>query len=152
MLGPETMRNAATLLLVTMSLSTQIGCETSCGERKAPLLWSEGIVTETNGLRSYETTPIDGTWLHFPSYRRFKLPHGFGTKGLSIDAYVSLADDAPASEDDGPSKFAIASSGEVLATLLDDNNVIVENATCENGYYLYVQITEKGAVPAEADR
>jgi len=106
-------------------------------------LWADGIVSETQGGRVYETTPLNGTWLHFPSYRQFELPHGFGTKDVSIEAYVSLTVAQPAASGVEAQKFVLASSGEVYRTIADENTVIVENGTCENEYYLFVRITDE---------
>jgi hypothetical protein len=143
------MHKALISLLATMSPVLLLGCDTSCGKRGEPLLWADGITTTSNGLRSYETTPIDSTWLHFPSYRQFRLPHGLGTRDLAIVAYLSLAVDKPVPADGSAQRFALSTSAEVLATIEDENTVIVENSTCENDYYLFVNITEKA--PASAD-
>jgi hypothetical protein len=146
------MHKAALLLLVTMIGWSQAGCGTSCGKREDPLLWSDGTITERSGVRVYETTPTTATWLHFPSYRRFKLPHGFGTMAPSVDTWVSLAVDRPVSNDGDPQKFATNTAAEVLVTIPDENTLVVENATCENDYYLYVRITDKAAVPADSSQ
>ncbi|HMA92167.1 MAG TPA: hypothetical protein VKP30_05745 [Polyangiaceae bacterium] len=128
-------------LLLTLALM-QSGCGTSCGRKEEPQPWADGITREVSGTRVYESTPVDGLWLHFPSYRKFKFVHGFGTKDLSVEAYVSLAEDEPAKTGDA-TKVAIASSAEVLATFVDENTVVVENTTCENDYYLFVRISER---------
>lgn len=141
--------NRVVLLTLTMTVATlSTGCDTSCGEKKDPLLWADGVTRQVNGVRIYETTPIDGTWLHFPSYRKFELPHGFGTKDIAIDPYVALADPRPAADSDA-GKFELSSSGDVLVTISDENKVIVENTTCENDYYLFVRITDKSSRPEE---
>jgi hypothetical protein len=145
------MQTAWIALSATLSLATLFGCDTSCGKHVEPLLWADGVSsTAPSGLRTYATTPIDGTWLHFPSYRRFRLPHGFGNRDVSIQPYISLAVDRPAAVDGGSTNFAIASSGEVLATIEDENNVIVENSTCENTYYLFVSIKENSTATPDA--
>jgi hypothetical protein len=139
------MRLVATLTSILFALPFLNGCQTSCGHRGNAVLWSDGIVSERNGARIYETTAVRDTWLHFPSYRRFRLPHGFGTKDVSIETYISLAEDAPAADSDEPTKFAVASSGDVLVSIEDDNHVVVENETCENDFYLFVRITDQSS-------
>lgn len=138
------MKRALLLPLLLSSALMQFGCDTSCGRKEAPQPWADGVKREVNGTRVYESTPIDGVWLHFPSYRKFEFVHGFGTKDLSVEAYVSLAEDEPAKAGDA-TKFAIASSAEVLATFVDENTVVVENTTCENDYFLFVRISERGS-------
>lgn len=131
---------ALSLTLPTALLS---GCGTSCGDKRAALLWADGITRQVGETRIYETTPIDGTWLHFPSYRKFELPHGFGTKDVAVDLYVSLADPEPAKHAEA-TNFETSSSGEVLVSIPDADTLIVENTTCENDYYLFVRIADRG--------
>jgi hypothetical protein len=136
--------------LATLSFVSLPGCDTSCGKRGEPLLWADGhTFASPNGLRTYETTPIDASWLHFPSYRRFRLPHGLGTKDVSIEPYVSLAVDRPAADGDA-TRIAVSTAAEVLATIEDENTVIVENTTCENAYYLFVRINEQPTLSEDA--
>lgn len=141
------MKRHALLLTVVLALSS-FGCGTSCGEKQEPLLWADGVTRQSGGTRIYETTPINGTWLHFPSYRKFSLPHAFGTKDVAIDLYVSLADPEPAKNAIG-TKFETSSSGEALVTIPDENTVVVENTTCENDYYLFARITDRGTLASE---
>jgi hypothetical protein len=141
------MKRLGSLLLTVLLALPCFGCGTSCGDKKEPLLWAEGITRQAGGTRIYETTPIDGTWLHFPSYRKFSLPHAFGTKDVAIDIYVSLADPEPVKNAVG-AKFETSSSGEALVTIPDESTVIVENTTCENDYYLFVRITDRATLAA----
>jgi hypothetical protein len=143
------MHKAALLLVATIIGWTQVGCGTSCASREDPLLWSDGSTTEQGGVRYYETTPITATWLHFPSHRQFKLPHGLGTTDIAVDAYVSLAVDKPVSNDGDRQKFATGTSAEVLVTIADANTLVVENTTCENDYYLFVRVKDKGTAPVD---
>jgi hypothetical protein len=121
------------------------GCQTSCGDKDStPVLWADGIVTGTEGNRVYQTTERRGTWLHFPSYRAFRFPHNFGTDNYEVTAYVSLDDDSPAVSDaDGTTEqLAIASGNIVVLNEWTENELVVENGTCENEYYLYLRIEE----------
>jgi hypothetical protein len=153
------MLKAALLLLATMTAFSQAGCSTSCGKHMDPLLWADGTVRESNGERIYETTPIDAPWLHFPSYRRFKLPHGFGTMNVGIETYLSLDVEQPVAssssdagtDDVSSTKFAATISAEVLTTIADPNTVIIENTTCENAYYVFARITDKSSGSADAE-
>lgn len=141
------MRRLGFLLMVVLALPG-FGCGTSCGDKKEPLLWADGVTRQVGTTRIYETTPINGTWLHFPSYRKFLLPHGFGTKDVGIDVYVSLGDPAPADDAVGTT-FETSSSGEALASIPDEDTVVVENTTCENDYYLFAVITDRGSLASE---
>lgn len=123
------------------------GCQSSCGESSDPVLWADGITTGTEGSRVYQTTAISDTWLHFPSARAFRFPHNFNTTNITIAAYVSLNEDEPVSADDSepPASFAIASGNVVVLSDVTKNELVVENGTCENNYYLYLRITEAAA-------
>jgi hypothetical protein len=119
------------------------GCETSCGEESEPVLWADGIVLEEDGQKTYLSTSVDGKWLHFPSYRRFRLRHGFGTANVLPMAWVSM-DERPVAkgETDVPKEFAIASGNVIVFTERTENDVVVENGTCENDYYVLVKLTK----------
>jgi hypothetical protein len=144
------MQKAWIALSAILICASQLGCQTSCGKHEEPLLWADGITSGPNGQRTYRTTPIDGTWLHFPSYRRFRLPHHLGTRDPSIKAYISLAADRPVLPDAGGTDFALSTAAEVLVTIEDENTVVVENTTCENSYYLFVSISENPSSSADA--
>lgn len=144
------MQKAWIVLSAVLIFASQLGCSTSCGKHEEPLLWADGITSGSDGQRTYRTTPMEGTWLHFPSYRRFRLPHHLGTRDPSIEAYVSLAVDRPVQPDAGGTNFAVSTAAEVLVTIEDENTVVVENTTCENSYYLFVRISEKPGSSVDA--
>jgi hypothetical protein len=139
------MQKLALSLALAILCPTIAGCETSCGERRDPVLWADGIVFEQDGKETYLTTPVDGKWLHFPSYRQFRLRHGFDTKNIDISAWVSM-DERPVSkgETEPPKEFAVASGNVIVVTELTENDVVVENGTCENDYYILVKLAKLG--------
>jgi len=131
-------------MLALSGLALQ-GCQTSCGKSEDPVLWADGVTTTNSGVETYLTTPIDGKWLHFPSYRSFRLPHHFGTTDIALEAWVSF-DEHPVTSNasDPPTEFAIAGGNVVVVTELTKDELIVKNSTCENGYYLLARITKRG--------
>jgi hypothetical protein len=129
-------------LLAALALSGfgLYGCQTSCGEHRDPLLWADGIKPSK---KVYLTTAIDGNWLHFPSYRSYRLPHNFGTKNISVDTYVAFEENPVKSGTTEPStELATASGSVLLVTEVNTNDIVVENGTCENDYYMLVRITD----------
>lgn len=120
------------------------GCQTSCGDHRDPLLWADGIHSVTkSGNPMYQTTAVDDAWLHFPSYRAFRLPHHLGTTNVGIEAYVSF-DEKPVGKgtSDPPNDFAVVSGNLLTVTNLTDQEAVVENSTCENDYYMLVRIVD----------
>jgi hypothetical protein len=125
----------AALFLSSLGLC---GCQASCGESTEPVLWTDGIITPSG---VYLSTAIDDKWLHFPSHRSFRLRHNFGTKNVHFDAYVSF-EEQPLNHGESqiPSDFAVASGNILVETETNENDIVVKNDTCENDYYMLVQI------------
>jgi len=121
------------------------GCDTSCdaGE-SAPIPWAEGRTTVTeSGSRIYESTPLDGTWLHFPSGRRFSFAHGLGTEYLDVESYLSFRPRPFAEPNEDPGSMVAASGNLVVISESSAEVVTVRNDTCENDYYLFVRIVAR---------
>lgn len=138
-------------LLAALALSGfgLYGCQTSCGEQRDPVLWADGITQESGGRCVYQTTAVDGRWLHFPSNRAFRLPHHFGTTNIDIHPYISF-EEKPVSRgtSDPPAELAIVSGNTFTVTEWTEDEIVVENGSCENDYYVFVQITNMDKDPA----
>jgi hypothetical protein len=133
----------AVLAMLSLGL---YGCQTSCADDSEPVAWADGITSvDKNGHRVYQTTAVDDAWLHFPSHRAFRLHHGFGTKNIGVDAWVSF-EEKPVGRgtSEPPADFAIVSGNVLTVTDVTDNEIVVENSTCENDYYMLVRITDLG--------
>ena len=114
-------------------------CDTSCAdEGQTPILYSDGFVEEAEGGRVYMTTPYDGTWLHFPSQRRFRLTHNLGTRSYTFSTYVSFHP-TPLPEDGDIHGLTEAAGNEVVFEALTEQYVQVRNDTCSE-FYLLVRL------------
>jgi hypothetical protein len=123
------------------------GCNTRCAEDdQEPILYSDGLTETSPSGRVFMTSPWDGTWLHFPSHRRFLLEHRLGTRSYTPHAYLSYVSD-PGAKDSG--KFSEAAGNEVVFESLDEDAVEVKNDTCSD-LYLLVRIETDAASGAEA--
>lgn len=127
-------------------------CQNSCGSgNQQPILYVDGkIHTSADGLsRIYESTPFDGEWLHFPSYRRFKLQHNLGTVDYSPQMYIAFGSNPiPANGDAGD--VALASGDVALIENLGSCSMQVLNNTCSE-QYLYVRIQVPVAIDTGLD-
>ncbi|MBN1610384.1 MAG: hypothetical protein JW940_27395 [Polyangiaceae bacterium] len=133
--------------VVILCLLALLGCNTSCGQDdQEPILYSDGITETTASGRVFMTSPWDGTWLHFPSHRRFLLEHRLGTRSYAPHAYLSFAEH-PGAKDGG--KFSEAAGNEVVFESLDEDALQVKNDTCSD-FYLLVRIEADAPSGAEA--
>ena len=118
-------------------------CQTSCGNsNQQPLPYVDGIThTTTNGTEQiYETTPYDGEWLDFQSYRRFRLIHKLETTNYSIDARIAFSSNPVPKDSDASSDVAFASGDVVVVEQINADSLQVRNDTCSQ-QYLYVRLT-----------
>jgi hypothetical protein len=140
---------ALVVLLLGTSL-TPLGCETSCGDGDSdPVLWVDGSSTTADGTLTYESTPMNGTWLHFPSGRRFRLVHDLGTANLSIQAYLSFRPQPLGSDPSERGSFVMVSGNVALVSNVTEESLMVENNSCENDYYLFVRAVGHDTSTAE---
>jgi hypothetical protein len=140
-------RQVAQGFWLSLFAATLNGCETSCADKgQAPILYSDGIVEESEAGRVYMTTPYDGTWLHFPSQRRFRLQHGLGTTSLMPSAYVSFYPNPV--PPDGGGGLSEAAGNEVIYEAVTEQYVQVRNDTCSE-FFLLVRL--ETAQPSSGD-
>jgi hypothetical protein len=116
-------------------------CQTSCGNgNQQPVLYVDGKTHTDGSLRVYETTPFDGEWLDFPSYRRFQLQHNLGTKDYTPVLYIAFDNYPVPANSDAGGDVAIASGDVAVIDDIEPNSLSIRNATCSE-QYLYVKIT-----------
>ncbi len=126
-------------------------CQTSCGDaNQQPINYADGKTHTEDGLRIYETTPRDGEWLHFPSYRRFKLEHNLKTTAYTPFILIAFSSHPVASISDASDDVAIASGDVAVIEKIGDNSMIIRNDTCSE-QYLYVKLTAGIDVDAGAN-
>ncbi len=147
MLGSAGMRRCLLSCLASMVLTCNLtGCQTSCGPSdQASVRWTEGKVVTRGAERLYRSTPLDGTWLHFPSHRSFRLEHGLRTKDIVIQSYLSYSSNPVPKGSVSPAGFAQAGGEVVVISEVTADAVVLENDTCENDFYLFVNISAPAA-------
>lgn len=132
------------LLVLALGAVAITGCQTSCGDHESAVLWAEGTSKTTPTSVTYQTTAVDGQWLHFPSYRSFRLPHHFGTKDFSIEVYVATTEHpVPKGETQIPDEFILSNGSIATITDFTEDDLVITNGSCENSYYLFVRLTKQ---------
>jgi hypothetical protein len=112
-----------------------------------PILFTEGITDDAG--TTYETTPIDGTWLHFPAGRRFDLRHNLRGRVITVQSYVSFRDRLSPEEEDeddaeNPNNFTESAGNLVVyEKSLDPQVIRIRNDSCENSLYVRIVATSR---------
>lgn len=122
-------------LLGNFALGCSPPCETSASE---PVSYDGG--TRANGV--YETSPIDGQYLHFPGGRRYALRHGLETQPQVVNTYVAF-EEYPLKENN----ISEAAGNQAVIEIVDSEVVQVRNDTCDD---LYMRLVATGSSPADA--
>lgn len=121
-----------------LSLCLTPACQTSCAPgNQAVILWADGITNVTQ--RTYESTPYDGEWLHYPSNRRFEFPHRLGTTDYTIAAYVAFNNHPVVTDGIGTSDIALAAGDIMVIERKSEDTLVVRNDTCSEEY-LYIRL------------
>jgi hypothetical protein len=94
----------------------------------------------------YETTPFDGEWLHFPTYRRFSLVHHLHTTDITPIMWVAFSSN-PIPLDGDAGDVALASGDVAIIERIDPDAIQIRNDTCSE-QYLYVKITAPNVLDA----
>lgn len=81
----------------------------------------------------YESSRVDGEYLHFPRGREYRLHHGLANTPYGFTAYLSFSS-MPL--DSGG--FTESAGNQVIFERVSDEVVRVRNDTCEEGFYLRV--------------
>ena len=115
----------------------QPGCSGTCSTS------GQNAIEYTGGDRvgpSYETTPVDGTWLDFPAGRRYKLMHHFGTTRYRYSGYLAFDPHPVPQYEGGVGNFSQAAGNELIYENPNPDFLQVRNDTCAE-YYLRVVVT-----------
>ena len=116
-------------------------CQTSCENNdQQPIPYKDGIKHPDPvdpAQTDYESTPLDGEWLHFPGYRRFLLYHNLHTMDYTALTMYIAFDSVPFHGDAGD--VAIASGDVALIEAKTADTLQIRNDTCSE-QYLYVKI------------
>lgn len=126
----------ALMALALVALLAGVGCETSCGDSdQRAISYADGQVTSYGERGVYQTSPLDGTWLHFPSQRRFVLEHGLGTTDVAVAASLAF-NEHPFDRGTG---FSAAAGDEVVVEEIGEDSIQVRNDTCAE-FFLHVRV------------
>ena len=131
---------ALALVLVPISGSAGLGCDTSCddgGDKSDPPVVYEGGSTNA-ALSSYESDSWDGPYLKFPPQRTYDFHHGLGRRPSAVLSYVGFSESPLGSNGDG--NISEAAGNEVIIEWVDEQVVRVRNDTCETFYLRLVAL------------
>ena len=108
------------------------GCD--CGREEGDPVYYAGGRTDPTGTR-YESTPLYGTWLHFPGGRRYRLRHSLVDAPSEVLVYLAFRED-PLREGE-PGNVSLAAGNAALIEAAEEDFIQVRNDTCSE-YYLRV--------------
>jgi hypothetical protein len=123
-------RNRANVLVLSLALlGASMGCANDC---PGDLIRFEGGIT--NSSRTYyQSSPIEGPFLHFPGGRAYEFVHGLRERPSEVHAWVSFSE-TPLIANEGS---MAESAGNQSSISIGDEVFRVHNATCAE-FWLYV--------------
>lgn len=127
------------LLIAAFASSLALGCNPPCATSESDAVSYDGGTT-VSGV--YETSPIDGQYLHFPGGRRYSLHHGLETTPQLISAYVAF-EEYPLKENN----ISTAAGNQLVIEVVDGEFVQVHNDTCDE---LYLRVVASGGGASDA--
>lgn len=103
------------------------GCQ-DCDTSGVEVKFSQG--TTSADRTHYESSPVDGEWLHFPPGRRYQLRHNLREGFLTVQSYVAFPDDRDSGK--SPTSYAEAAGNQVVFETEDvpPDVIQVRNDTC----------------------
>lgn len=126
------MVRAALLLLLAL---LQFGCGACDTTNQEPIVYREGITTQSDNLWIYESTAVNDDWLHFPAGRIFDLVHGLPGTPQRWSADVSFKSRLEPEEGSGstqdPNNAARAAGNQVVVDAKWGPDIVrIRNDTC----------------------
>jgi hypothetical protein len=127
--------------LVTAAFASclALGCSPPCETSTSEAVTYDGG-TKANGV--YESSAINGQYLHFPGGRRYALRHGLSTTPQVISIFVAF-EEYPLKENN----FSPAAGNQAVIEVVDSEIVQVRNDTCDD---LYVRVVASGGGVSDA--
>ncbi len=120
-------------LALAGGLTLLSGC--GCGkENDRTVVFADGLVVGNE----YQSSAVEGPWLHFPGGRRYHLIHFLGAAPTRYEAYLAF-------EEYDPSEFTIGTGNSARFREVNDEYLVVENDTCA-GFYLRVVASIPGSL------
>ncbi len=135
---------AALIALFCVQVPACQQCDTTGQD---PILFTEGI-TDPTGM-TYESTPINGEWLHFPPGRVYRLRHQLRYGVVSLQSFVSfkarLTDEGSGSNEN-PNNFSESAGNQVVfEEICIPQTIQIRNDTCSEFYVRIVATAAPGA-------
>jgi hypothetical protein len=127
------------LVAAALASCLALGCNPPCETSDSEAVTYDGG-TQANGV--YESSPIDGQYLHFPGGRRYELRHGLGTTPQLISIFVAF-EEFPLKENN----ISPAAGNQAVIEVVDSEIVQVRNDTCDD---LYVRVVASGGGASDA--
>jgi hypothetical protein len=122
-------------------------CQTSCASsNQQPIDYVDGKTHTEGSLRIYETTPLNGEWLHFPSNRRFRFEHNLHTTSYTPVIYVAFGSHPIPTDMDASGDVAVATGDVAIIEQINPDSLMIRNDTCSE-QYLYVKIIAPNVTP-----
>jgi hypothetical protein len=113
--------------LMMALLATGPGCQ-DCDTAGVAVKFSQG--TTSADRTHYESSAVDGEWLHFPPGRRYLLRHNLRPGALTVQSYVAFPDDQDSGK--SPSSYAESAGNQVVfeTDKVPPQTIQVRNDTC----------------------
>ncbi len=139
--------------LLTATFVVLFGLQTpacqNCDTSGDPIDYTEGITDPTR--TSYESTPLNGEWLHFPPGRTYDLRHNLRDDPngpLLVQSYVSFKSrlsEGAGSTTENPNNFSESAGNQVVYESTEKPQTIrVRNDTCADFYVRIVAMVAPG--------
>lgn len=117
--------------LIPVVVPTGLACSTCLRENvQDGVLYAEGRTVSG----SYESTPADGTWLHYPAGRRYRLKHALGVAGRCVDVLAYLSFSATPLPAGKQGDTTLGTGSTVVVEQIGDDSITIHNDSCSDFY------------------
>lgn len=130
------------LALAPLGALAVVGCGSCDTSGQDPITYRDGLTNESRTY--YETSPIDGEYLHFPAGRVYELEHNLRALPFAIDAYLAFSPNPNSSN--GGDGFAPSAGNQTILNA-DERFIFVRNDTCAEFYLRVVAFADPDAAP-----
>ncbi|GEM_PF-673247 len=140
-------------LCLSGGTTSQLGCSPCDVGGKTAIEYTGGVSNAASTI--YQSSTVDGEYLHFPQGRRYKLMHGLGSTPVSIDIFLSFKDRLDPSTDDAsdpisytePNSLAPTAGNQAVIEAWNDEFIQIRNDTCANFHVRLVALADPAQGP-----